>query len=181
MTEGKGTPAISIRRATQQDAALLTVLASDTFRESHGHSAIPTDIEDYIRRTYSVDQLREELQNAANIYHLLYTGDTAIGFSKVVLNAPHPAVTLLPVAKLERIYLLEAFHSAGLGKTLFDFNIELVKAAGQRGIWLFTWTENHRAVRFYQRQGFRIIGSHSFAISQSHSNPNHQMLLVFVD
>jgi ribosomal protein S18 acetylase RimI-like enzyme len=46
-------------------------------------------------------------------------------------------------------------------------------------MWLYTWTGNERAVSFYLKAGFKIIGSHNFKISATHSNPNHRMLLEF--
>jgi len=46
-------------------------------------------------------------------------------------------------------------------------------------MWLFVWTENHKAINFYKKAGFKIVGQHDFQISATHSNPNHQMLLTF--
>jgi ribosomal protein S18 acetylase RimI-like enzyme len=82
-------------------------------------------------------------------------------------------------AKLERLYLLKEFYDKKLGNALFQFNCDLAKQHSQKGIWLFVWTGNHRAIRFYDKAGFKIIGSHNFKISEDHSNPNHQMLKQF--
>ena len=89
-------------------------------------------------------------------------------------SLPEPHVT-----KLERLYLLEAFHGLQLGYQLFDFNVQISKQAHQSGIWLFTWTENHRAIAFYQRLGFQIVGKSNFKISENHYNPNHVMWLRY--
>jgi ribosomal protein S18 acetylase RimI-like enzyme len=60
-----------------------------------------------------------------------------------------------------------------------QFNIDYSREQGQAGMWLFTWTGNERAVDFYKKVGFTIIGSHQFKLSETHYNPNHQMLLQY--
>jgi ribosomal protein S18 acetylase RimI-like enzyme len=83
------------------------------------------------------------------------------------------------VTKLERLYLLKEFYGRNLGAELFNFNLNLSKEAGEKGLWLYVWKGNDRAIRFYQKQGFEIVGSHDFKISETHHNPNHQMFLKF--
>lgn len=80
---------------------------------------------------------------------------------------------------MERLYLLKEFHDLKLGFELFQFNMALSNKNNQRGIWLYVWKQNSRAIDFYLKNGFLIIGSHNFKISATHSNPNHQMLLMF--
>jgi ribosomal protein S18 acetylase RimI-like enzyme len=65
-----------------------------------------------------------------------------------------------------------------LGQQLLDFNINLIKENNQAGVWLFVWQENERAINFYIKNGFVVIGSFEYKISENHSNPNYQMLLV---
>jgi len=83
------------------------------------------------------------------------------------------------VTKLERIYLLKSYYGMEAGKKLFDHNINLTKDQYQMGMWLHVWIENHRAIAFYLKQGFKIIGSHDFEVSPSHFNPNHVMYLKY--
>jgi ribosomal protein S18 acetylase RimI-like enzyme len=83
------------------------------------------------------------------------------------------------VTKLERLYVLKEFHHLKLGLELFNFNVELSKKNNQAGMWLFVWTENLKAINFYKKAGFNIVGKYNFKISETHSNPNHQMLLLY--
>ena len=170
---------VSIRRANENDLRLLSMLAITTFIESHGHSASANDIDSYVEEKYNDDVLGKELSDPDNIYHFLFDKETAAGFSKIILNSPYDDSKTTTVTKLERIYILKEYYSLGIGKELFDFNISFMKANNQSGVWLYTWIENKRAIDFYLRQGFKIIGSHDFKISATHSNPNHRMLLEF--
>ena len=167
----------SIIRATNKDVVLLCKVATQTFIESHGHSAAEADIDNYIKEKYSIAAISEELNNTTNIYYLIFHNDIAAGYSKIVFNQPYPESEKQNITKLDRIYLLSGFYDLSLGKVLLQFNIDLAKQNQQAGIWLFVWTENQRAVNFYSKNGFVIIESHDFKISATHSNPNHQMLL----
>ena len=168
-----------IVKATQEDCRLLSKLAGSTFIESHGSSASEQDIQAYIKSKYNEEVFRDELTDERNIYHIIYYKNNAAGFSKIILNATHPNLSINNVTKLERLYILKDYYDKKLGLALFEFNRKLSKENNQAGMWLFVWKENERAIKFYQKSNFKIIGSHDFQISESHSNPNHQMLLLF--
>src|SRR5258706_3095001 len=136
-------------------------------------------MESYVSKTYAIKTVEEELNDPENIFHIIYYKTQPVGYSKIILNRPHPLITSAAVTKLERIYLLKEFYDLKLGLTLFRFIVSLSKEEDQTGIWLFVWTENQRAVRFYQKNGFMIIGNTDFKISATHSNPNHVMYLRY--
>jgi len=167
----------SILKAGTKDAALLSQLAANTFLESHGHSAPAADISNYIAEKYDVAVFTQELSSPKNYYHIIYHNEEPAGFSNIVFDCPYDNSLVQTIAKLERIYLLQQFHDLKLGLQLFQFNIGLAKQYRQTGIWLYVWKENIRAINFYTKAGFKIIGSHDFKISATHANPNYQLLL----
>jgi len=167
----------SITRATIKDASIIAAMGAVAVAEAHRESCSEKDINDFLEKNYNDNAIKEELQDEKNIYHLLNYNGTPAGFSKIVLNAMHPNITPHNIAKLDRIYLLKELFGIKLGFELLKFNISLAKKNHQYGIWLFTWIGNSRAVDFYHRAGFKIIGSHQFQVSESHFNENHQMFL----
>ena len=170
---------ISIIRAEEKEAQLLSEIAKQSFIESHGHSAKPKDINVYVTEKCSENFFREELRETKNIYHILYHDNQVAGYSKIIFDTPYTNSPVKNITKLERIYLLKEFYNLKLGLTLIQFNIDLSKKNNQGGIWLFVWKGNPRALNFYQKNGFVIIGSYDFKISENHSNPNHQMFLQY--
>lgn len=170
---------VSIVKATEDHAGLLSELSTLTFLESHGHSAAEEDINNFITGNYNEDALKEELQDTKNIFHILYYNNETAGFSKIIFNYPHSNCNIENVTKFERIYLLKKFYNLHLGQQLLDFNINLLKENNQAGVWLFVWLENERAINFYKKNGFAVIGNFEYKISGNHSNPNYQMLLTF--
>ena len=83
------------------------------------------------------------------------------------------------VTKMERLYLLEEFYGLGIGLQLMNFNSTLAQKNKQSGIWLEVWIENLRAINFYKKVGFKIVGEANFTVSKTHSNPNYIMYFEF--
>ena len=170
---------VTIRRATEDDVKMIVDIGRIAVEEAHRASCSPADMEHYLTAHYNEDAIMQELRDPANTYHVIRCEGEPAGFSKIVLNMPHPNIDDQHVTKLDRIYLLSTFYDKKLGYQLLSHNIAFARQNGQNGMWLFTWTGNERAVRFYKRAGFTIIGEHWFKVSDTHSNPNHQMLLRF--
>lgn len=169
----------SIVKASENDFQLLSEIAILTFIESHGSSAGTEDINNYVTMHYSNHAFEKELSDTKNIYYIIYYDMQPIGYSKIIFNTPYAGSQIKNITKLERLYLRKEFYNLKLGLELFQFNADLSKRNNQTGIWLFVWKENHKAINFYKKNGFFIIGSHDFKISETHSNPNHQMFLRF--
>lgn len=169
----------TIGKPNVEDSKLLSDIATKTFVESHGSSASIADINSYVTEKYSVDAFKDELCDQKNIYHIIYVDKIPAGYSKIIFDSPYPGSPEKNITKLERLYIQKEFYGSKSGLGLFNFNIELSKSNGQRGMWLYTWKENLRAINFYKKNGFIIIGSHDFKITETHSNPNYQMFLEY--
>lgn len=170
---------VSIRRATVDDAAVIAEIGKQSFFESHGHSAAAADVDAYAARKFTVDAVQAELAPREHIYHLVFYNDVPAGYSKIVLNAPNENIPAANITCLDRLYLLKAFYGVKLGLALFEHNLDISKQSGQAGMWLYTWIENARAIAFYEKAGFKIVGKADFKLSETHSNPNHVMYLEY--
>jgi ribosomal protein S18 acetylase RimI-like enzyme len=170
---------VTIKKATINDAKAIVSIGKIAVELAHRNSAPPGHVEEYLEKNYTDDVIQQEIRDAANTYHIIYYKDQPAGFSKIVLNAPHTNIPHQNVTKLDRIYLLTEFFNLKLGQQLLQHNINFSKQNNQAGMWLFTWVENKRAVNFYFKAGFTIIGSHMFKVTETHSNPNHHMMLTY--
>jgi ribosomal protein S18 acetylase RimI-like enzyme len=168
-----------ITEATIEDSRLLSEIGKEAFLQAHGKSAPKKDIDAFTAKYYTEDAFLNELNNPNNIYHLIYSDDRVAGYSKIMLNQTNSNIVQQSITKLDRIYLLQEFHGQNLGTSLFTYNVELSKKQNQLGIWLFVWIENEKALRFYKKSGFEIVGSYDFKISETHTNPNHVLFLAY--
>ena len=170
---------ISIFRAKELDSNAIVNIGTISVGDAHRDSCSAEDLQEYLERNYNDDSIKKELNDSKNIYHIIKFNETPVGFSKIVLNYSHDKIEQKNISKLDRIYLLKEFHGLKLGSKLLEFNIELAKRNSQSGIWLFTWVGNSKAVNFYTKYGFKIIGSHMFQVSETHYNENHHMFFQF--
>ncbi len=170
---------ISINKATVKDVSSIVEIGKISVEESHRGSCSDEDMNEFLESNYNSDAINAELNDINNIYYIINYNDKPVGFSKIILNAKHPNIVTKNVTKLDRIYLLKEFYGLKLGLELLNFNIELSKNNNQSGIWLYTWVGNNRAIKFYLKAGFTIIGSHKFYVTETHYDVSHQMFLNF--
>lgn len=164
---------------TPADAPLLAKIGKVSLLESHGHSQPMEIMQAYVDKSFSEEACHAELANEANIFSAVYYNNELAGYSKIIYNTPHQAVSLQHVTKLERLYLLKEFYNLKLGHHLLVQAIENSKAAGDKGMWLEVWKGNERAALFYKKQGFEIVGETSFNLTATHSNPAWVMMRVY--
>lgn len=171
---------ISIIKATVQDCHSIGSIGKISVVESHRGSCSDEDMHEFLERNYNNDAIKEDLQDIHNLYYLIQYNDKTVGFSKIVLNAKHPNIRAANVTLLDRIYILKEFYGLKLGLELLNFNISLAKDNDQSGMWLYAWIGNTRAVNFYRKAGFTIIGSHKYYVTETHYDESHQMFLNFL-
>jgi len=169
----------SIVPATENDSSLLTRIGSQTLVESHGHSAPAHVMESYINKKFTEETLALELADMNNFFHLIFHKNQPAGYSKIILNQPVENIPFKQITKLERLYLLQEYYDLKLGHELLQFNIDLSRQNGQEGMWLYVWKGNERALNFYTRAGFQIVGNGYFRLTDDHANPNWQMFLPY--
>ena len=170
---------IHIQKATINDAKILSEVGFYSFKSAHGHSAPKKDIEEYMTKNFTENVFFNELSEEKNHFFLVKYNEVIVGYMLVIFNLKNAQIPFKNCAYLSRIYLLEAYYGLGLGKQLFDFIKSLCNENQQSGIWLNVWVENLRAVSFYKKMGFEIVGKSDYQISATHSNPNHVMFLHF--
>ncbi len=100
-----------------------------------------TDVDDW-QRVYGPPR---------GVFLVALDGDQLIGTGAI---RPHDKTT----AELKRLWLLEAYHGQGIGYRLTAELLAFCRAAGYRRVWLSTDDKvQRRAIRFYERLGFRPI------------------------
>jgi diamine N-acetyltransferase len=171
---------ISVIKATERDHNSIVSIGKISVAESHKGSCSAEAMDEFIERHYNSDAIKKELNDINNIYHIINYSDKPVGFSKIILNFKHPSIVLQKVTKLDRIYLRKEFYGFKLGLELLKFNIEFAKNNDQSGMWLYTWIGNDRAIGFYLKAGFTIIGSHKFYVTKTHYDLCHQLFLNFL-
>ena len=168
-----------IREATPEDCEVISKIGKTTFLETYLVNTPKEAVETFVKNAFAIDILKDELRNPTIKYYLMYCDTTFVGYAKVVLNVPQADITSTQITKLDRLYIRKEFHGQNLGVQLFQRCVEFSKAQQQKGMWLYVWVENKRAIHFYTKNNFKVIGKYNFKISETHYNPNHIMYLEY--
>ena len=77
------------------------------------------------------------------------------------------AVTRRPTIEISKFYVRESSHGSGVASELMSVAVEDARTQGAQSVWLGVNKHNERANRFYERQGFVIVGERSFQVGES--------------
>ena len=167
---------IKIRQAVPEDAELLTDLAYTTFWDAfHDHPKnAPHDLEAYMQEAFSVEHIRSELEDAESVFLVAEMDGELAGYAKLIFESTEPDIIAEWPVELSRLYSHQKFLGRGVGQALMDACFARAKEAGRDVIWLGVWEYNPRAQRFYQKNGFRLVGKHTFLLG---SDPQTDLLM----
>ena len=159
---------LAIRQATIDDAKVLTELAYTTFWDAFAHHPknAPDDLNHYMRQAFNVDQIAVELADDKNIFLIAEIGDDAAGYSKIIIDNIEPGITAEHPVELSRLYAHQKHLGQGVGQRLMDASFERARVEDRDVMWLGVWEYNPRAQRFYEKNGFRVVGSHVFLLGK---------------
>ncbi|HJS52719.1 MAG TPA: GNAT family N-acetyltransferase [Pyrinomonadaceae bacterium] len=167
---------LSIRQATTYDAKLLTDLAYTTFWDAFAHHPknAPDDLAHYMRQAFSLEKIAAELTEQNNIFLIAELGDETAGYSKIIIENIEPGITAERPVELSRLYSHQKYLGQGVGQMLMEACFERAKQEDRDVMWLGVWEYNPRAQRFYEKNGFRVVGKHTFQLG---SDPQTDLLM----
>lgn len=157
---------IAIREACAYEAARLTVLMRETFLIANGDCSSVENVNAFLDSAYTVSRQREELSDP-DLATLIAQDEEGYwgGYAQLrFATEPKEGVTLARPVELGRIYLLPRYHGQGVGAALMASLAARARDRGGDGLWLNAWEEATRALRFYARHGFEIVGRTFFTI-----------------
>jgi ribosomal protein S18 acetylase RimI-like enzyme len=159
----------AIRQATTDDAGALAALAAVTFPLACPPSASPGDIAAHLANTLSEQHFRTYLDDPDVTILVIEAEGSLRGYSLLV-NRPaadpdvSSALTLTPSVELSKCYVHPAHHGLGAAAELMHDSLQAAAATGAAGVWLGVNSQNARAIRFYEKSGFRKVGTKSFQL-----------------
>jgi len=169
-------PQIDIRHATIDDAKSLTDLSYTTFWDAFAHHPknAPDDLAHYMRQAFNLEQITAELNDPRAVFLLAEIDGELAGYAKLVCENVEPGIDAKKPIELNRLYSQQKFLGQGVGQTLMDACFTLAREQGFDTMWLGVWEYNPRAQRFYEKNGFQQVSSHTFVLG---SDPQTDLLM----
>jgi len=158
---------LTFRPAALDDAPTIDALFRQGFVDTFGTLYDPKDLaaffEDFTQETW-----RSELADPDLAFRLAEDGGVPAGFAKIS-SVTLPVEPAGPAAELRQLYVMKPWHGTGVAQTLMDWVVGEATGRGAAELYLSVFTDNHRAKRFYGRNGFEEVGPYIFMVG-SHAD-----------
>ena len=154
-----------IIRADVSYAASIAAVGKKSFRNAFEHLfSSSEELFEYLERTYDPVKLAKSIRKENNVYLIAIDESEVIGFVKVKKHSLNDKIESGAQMELQKIYVLPSAQHSGVGSILLNKVLELANEIYPDHLWLDTHISNERAIRFYEKNGFRKIGKHDFTI-----------------
>ena len=157
---------MKIRKINIDDLETLRNLSIQTFKETFEEVNTEEDMQKYLDENLSIEKLKTELENPNSEFYFAENNNEILGYLKLNFKDAQTEKLEENHFEIERIYVLKAFLGQKIGQILFDKAIEIGREKNLEYVWLGVWEENHRAIRFYGKNGFEIFGKHDFVLGE---------------
>ncbi|KAI9483689.1 MAG: acyl-CoA N-acyltransferase [Benjaminiella poitrasii] len=148
-------------------AQTLSELGRRLFADTFTEATTPSNMDAYLDESYTKEIQAKELADPAKKTFVAINSEDniMIGFCQLRQKEEVYDFVQDPEAiELQRIYVDRNFKGQGVGKLLIATCFEKALQLNKKTMWLGVWENNLAAIKFYERHGFRKVGSHIFKL-----------------
>jgi ribosomal protein S18 acetylase RimI-like enzyme len=156
--------AIRIRRAEDDDALALSVLAERTFRAAFAELNTAANMQLHCAASYGHALQLAEIRGSRRETWVAEAENGLVAFVQLRLDAASPMISGEGPVEIQRFYVDASRHGAGLAHQLMAHVLARAEVAGSGALWLGVWERNSRALAFYRKWGFDVVGEHTFKV-----------------
>jgi ribosomal protein S18 acetylase RimI-like enzyme len=158
---------IQIITAVPSDAAVISSIGRQSFRDAFAHLFEDGKVlQEYLDYTYNVDKIAKSIRKENNVFFLAFVENVPVGFAKVKRHSLNEQIDSIAQMELQKIYVLTYYHGSGAGAALMQRVLDFANEIKPDFLWLDTHMTNEKAIRFYEKNGFAIVGKHHFVIGE---------------
>ena len=171
------TLSLQFRIASTADAAALGEFMTRNFVTSYSDTASAENIAKAVADNYGEAAQRRQLAETHHLALVAESGGELAAHALLDLTGlPSAGAVPLPTIEIARFYVDVRFHGRGIAQATM---VEVKRIARQRGaasLWLSVAQTAAQAIRFYEKEGFRISGELVYMLG---NDPKDDWLMVF--
>jgi len=168
----------SIDTISLSEVVQLQSLSRQTFSETFSSSNSKENMDKYLNENLSIEKLSEELKNDSSYFFFIKDKERNIGYLKLNMGPSQTELKDETALEIERIYVIKEYQGKKVGQELFEKAIQVAKEKKAQYIWLGVWEENHKAIQFYQKNGFEMFDKHVFKLGDEEQTDLMMRLLI---
>ena len=156
-----------VQRMTAADVDAVSALARTVWQATYPTLISQAQIDAMLADRYAPQRIREQLDDPRHAWRVARQDDVLAGFAHTLLENS--------ACKLDKLYVHPAQQHRGLGAALLREIEAWARAQQARRLWLQVNRGNARAIRAYEKYGFRIVESRVFDIGGGFVMDDHVM------
>jgi diamine N-acetyltransferase len=153
---------IEIKEVTLKDIDQLQKIGKQTFADTFGSQNSPAFMEEYLKKSFSRKKVSEEISDKNSEIYFAEIDKKIVGYLKVNFDQSQTELKAKDALEIERIYVIKEYIGKKIGQALYDKAINIARKKNLQYVWLGVWEENPRAIRFYEKNGFKKFDKHIF-------------------
>lgn len=158
----------TVRVARAQDAAPLAKLAAETFPLACPPGLGAEDVAAFVAAQLGPERFATHIGSPSTDVLLVEHSGVLVGYALLHDAEPPADVRALlgpgPAAEVGKFFLAAGEHGHGTASDLMATVLGRARDAGAEQVWLGVSRENGRANRFYEKQGFALVGTKAFTV-----------------
>lgn len=149
---------VHVRVAAAADAELLADLGARTLRDTFGPDKSEAQAR-YLALTFSPHAKSGDLADPQAIFLIAEVSGAAVAYARLRFGYSPPCVGGGAPMEIARFYAETPWVGRGIGKALMESCLGIARDEGCDVVWLEVWDRNLRAIAFYVKRGFEVVGS----------------------
>lgn len=159
------TPVVTVTDPSAAPA--IARLAATTFPLACPTHSTPENIAAHIAAELSPERFADWIGSPHRDVMAAQTADGPLGYALVCHGPPdsadvRAAVGDQAVSEVSKMYVLPDHHGSGLAHRLMEAALDAARRHGSATAWLGVNEENLRAVTYYRKTGFEVVGRRTF-------------------
>jgi len=155
---------IEIEKVTLANIEQLQCISRQTFIETFSEVNTESNLNKYLDESFNISRLTSEIQNLNSEFYFAVIDTKVVGYLKINYGDAQTELKNDKTLELERIYVLKEFHGKKVGQILFRKAFQIAEQRNVDFLWLGVWEKNHRALKFYMKNGFTTFDKHAFKL-----------------
>lgn len=149
---------IIVRNAELGDVENLTVLKQQVWISTYAVDGIRTEFSSYVLSAFTPDNIKRILLSNDYLTLVAEQDNHIVGCVEMNLHPENSIAEVKGMPEITVLYVLERFCGMGVGQKLLNTAFDLLKDKGYASAWLSVLYSNERALKFYNKNGFKDVG-----------------------
>lgn len=155
-----------VRELEERDCENLSALSIHVYLSTYANDGIRDNISKFVLHNFSPITFKNILESSHVRCFLAISNEHVVGVLIVNLKSKYQDTTEFGY-EIETLYIHPKFQRTGIGQMFLKY---LRNNIGEIS-WLTTWVHNHNAIKFYEKNGYKIIGETQFYLfTEQHKN-----------